>query len=62
MGGGAASATTSFDPTTAEQTFDETHTVCQDLDGLPVWDRTERHVDGDTVLFQNAVLDQSDVT
>ncbi len=49
---GAASATTSFDPTTAAATFDETHTVCQDLDGMPVWDRTERLVDGDTVLFR----------
>jgi MYXO-CTERM domain-containing protein len=48
---GSAWGTTAFDPTTAAATFDETHPVSQDLDGLPVWDRVERHVDGDTVLF-----------
>ena len=46
------SATDEFDPTVAAATWDETSTVAQDLDGLPVWDRVERLVDGDTVLFQ----------
>ena len=45
-------ATGEFDPTAAAATWDETSAVAQDLDGLPVWDRVERLVDGDTVLFQ----------
>jgi len=47
----AAAATDAFDPSDADETWDDTSAVAQDLDGLPVWDRVERHVDGDTVLF-----------
>ena len=45
-------ATDDFDPTVADATWDAASTVAQDLDGMPVWDRVERLVDGDTVLFQ----------
>jgi len=48
---GGASATDAFDPTMVDETWDETSAVAQDLDGLPVWDRVERHVDADSVLF-----------
>jgi len=49
---GAARSTDAFDPTAVDATWDETSTVAQDTDGLPLWDRVERLVDGDTVLFQ----------
>ena len=49
---GAAHATDAFDPTVVAETWDDTSSVAQDLEGLPVWDRVERHVDADTVLFQ----------
>ena len=47
-----AGATDAFDPTAAAETWDDASSVAQDLEGLPVWDRVERLVDADTVLFR----------
>ncbi|MDP7114657.1 MAG: hypothetical protein QGH45_21970, partial [Myxococcota bacterium] len=47
-----AHATDLFDPTAPDASWDASSPVAQDLDGLPVWDRVERLVDPDTVLFR----------
>ncbi len=48
----AAQATSSFDPTTSEATFDDTSPLVTDVEGLPLWDRIERHQDPDAALFR----------
>ena len=47
-----AQATGSFDPTTAQATFDDTSPLVTDAEGLPLWDRIERHQDPDATLFR----------
>ena len=49
---GIAQATSSFDPTAAEATFDDSSPLVTDAEGLPLWDRIERHQDPDATLFR----------
>ena len=48
----AAAATDGFDPASPDATFEGADPALADLDGLPLWDRIERHTDLAPVLFR----------